>query len=80
MMSALTSSLGKMLFASGLALAGFGLLLMLMEKSGGFRLGRLPGDISIQREGFSFFFPVTTMMLLSALASLFFWIVGAIRR
>lgn len=38
-------------------------------------LGRLPGDISIQRQGFSFFFPLTTSLLLSAVLSLVFWLV-----
>ncbi len=33
-------------------------------------LGRLPGDIMIQREGFSFFFPITTMILVSVVVSL----------
>jgi hypothetical protein len=37
-------------------------------------LGRLPGDISIQRPGFSFFFPLTTSLLLSAVLSLVFWL------
>jgi hypothetical protein len=38
-------------------------------------LGRLPGDIAIQRPGFSFFFPLTTSLLLSAVLSLVFWLV-----
>lgn len=33
-------------------------------------LGRLPGDIAIQRDGFSFFFPITTMILVSVIVSL----------
>ena len=36
-------------------------------------LFRLPGDIVIERPGFRFFFPVTTMLLLSALISLAAW-------
>ncbi|MDQ2076070.1 DUF2905 domain-containing protein [Marinimicrobium sp. ABcell2] len=32
-------------------------------------LGRLPGDIIIRREGFTFFFPITTMILVSVLLS-----------
>jgi hypothetical protein len=32
-------------------------------------LGRLPGDIRIEREGFRFYFPLTTMVLLSLLLS-----------
>jgi Protein of unknown function (DUF2905) len=37
-------------------------------------LFRLPGDIVIERPGFRFFFPVTTMLLLSVLISLAAWI------
>ncbi len=37
-------------------------------------LFRLPGDIVIDRPGFKFFFPITTMLLISALISLLAWI------
>ncbi len=36
-------------------------------------LGRLPGDIRIQRENFSFYFPLASCLLVSALTSLIFW-------
>ncbi len=35
--------------------------------------GRLPGDITIERENFSFYFPLTTGLLVSALLSLLLW-------
>lgn len=38
--------------------------------------GQLPGDIVIRRENTTFYFPVTTMILASALLSLIFWISG----
>jgi hypothetical protein len=37
-------------------------------------LGRLPGDIVIQREGFRLYFPLTTGILLSLIVSLLFWL------
>ena len=37
-------------------------------------LFRLPGDIVIQRPGFQFFFPITTMILISAVLTLIAWI------
>ncbi len=37
-------------------------------------LGRLPGDIAVQRENFSFHFPIVTCLLLSALATLVMWL------
>jgi hypothetical protein len=37
-------------------------------------LGRLPGDIVIQRENFRFYFPITTMVLVSLVVSVIFWL------
>ncbi len=37
-------------------------------------LGKLPGDIRIQRENFSFYFPLATCLVISALLSLIFWL------
>ena len=37
-------------------------------------LGRLPGDILIQRDGFTFYFPITTMLIVSAVLTLIFWL------
>ena len=37
-------------------------------------IGRLPGDIRIEKENFRFYFPVTTMILLSILISLLLWL------
>ena len=36
--------------------------------------GRLPGDIHIQRDGFEFFFPITTGLLVSVVLSLLIWL------
>ncbi len=37
-------------------------------------LGRLPGDIVVDRPGFRFFFPLTTMIILSVVLSLLLWL------
>lgn len=37
-------------------------------------IGRLPGDIFIQRENFSFYFPITSGILLSVILSVLFWL------
>ena len=37
-------------------------------------LGRLPGDIIIERENFRFYFPLTTMILVSVLLSVLVWL------
>ncbi len=64
--------LGKMLVLLGLVLIAIGLLLW----AGGRIpwLGRLPGDIIIKRERFSFYFPIVTCILISLLLSLLFYI------
>jgi hypothetical protein len=45
-----------------------------------FRLGRLPGDIVHKGEHTTFYFPLTTSILLSAGLSLLFWILSRLRR
>jgi hypothetical protein len=37
-------------------------------------IGHLPGDIHIERKGFSFYFPITTSIIISAVLSILFWI------
>jgi len=37
-------------------------------------LGRLPGDIVIERDNFRFYFPITSMVLVSLVVSLIFWL------
>ncbi len=58
------SQLGKWLIIGGLGVAAMGGALWLMGRAG-IPLGRLPGDIRIEREGFSFYFPLTTCILVS---------------
>jgi len=45
-----------------------------------FRLGRLPGDIVHEGEHTTFYFPITTSILLSVGLSLLFWLISRIRR
>ncbi len=59
--------MGKTLVFVGLGIAGLGLLIMI-----GVPLGRLPGDISIKRDGFSFYFPLTTSIVVSIILTLAF--------
>ncbi len=66
------NDLGKALIAAGLLLVGIGLLVTFGIKFG--FLGKLPGDIRIERENFTFFFPFGTCLLISLLLSLLFWL------
>lgn len=63
---------GKVLIIAGLILLGAGLLFTFGGKIP--FLGKLPGDIRIERENFSFYFPLGTCILLSVLLSLILWL------
>ena len=67
-------SLARVLIVFGVVLALLGGLLLLAGKSP--LLGRLPGDIIIRRENWSFYFPLTTSILLSILLTLLFSLFG----
>ena len=60
----------KVLIILGLAILVLGLAWPWL---GQLPLGRLPGDFVIERENFRFYFPLTTMIIISALVSLVFW-------
>lgn len=66
------SGLGKVLIVSGCLMALLGIFLVFSDKIPW--LGRLPGDIFIKREKFSFYFPLTTCILISLLFSLIFFL------
>lgn len=66
------SAFGRMLVLMGIVLVAIGLLVMASGKVPG--LFRLPGDIVIKREGFTFFFPLTTSLLISLVLTLVFYL------
>jgi hypothetical protein len=68
------SDLGKMLVGFGVLLVIVGVILMLAGTfSGrGSWIGRLPGDIHVQRGNWTFYFPLATSLLLSLLLTLVF--------
>ncbi|ABK99264.1 DUF2905 domain-containing protein [Pelobacter propionicus] len=66
------SGLGRSLIITGLILVVAGVVITFSPRIPW--LGKLPGDIHVQRENFSFFFPLTTCILLSALLSLILWL------
>ena len=65
--------IGRMLIVFGLMIVAMGILLTFADKLP-FRLGRLPGDIHIQGKNSSFYFPLTTCILVSVLISIVLWI------
>jgi hypothetical protein len=66
-------SVGRILVVLGVVLVGLGLLLTLGEKLP-LRIGRFPGDIYIHGKNTTFYFPIITCILLSALFSLVIWL------
>ena len=58
--------IGKVLIGMGLVLVLFGLFVSVV--------GKLPGDIVIKKENFTFYFPIATSILLSVLLSLLFYL------
>lgn len=65
--------LGKLLIMLGFFLIITGLLLMFSDKIP-LHFGRLPGDISYQKGNFSFYFPLTTSIVLSVIFSLLIYL------
>ena len=63
--------MSRFLITLGIVLVVAGLAWPFLAKLG---LGRLPGDIHIEREGFSFYLPITTGLIISAVISLVLWL------
>jgi hypothetical protein len=63
--------MGRLLIILGLVLAGVGLLITL-----GLPIGRLPGDFSVRRGNFSFYFPLTTSIIASIILTLIMMFFG----
>jgi hypothetical protein len=66
-------SFGRILIVAGLLLAAAGLLLTLAERLP-IKLGRLPGDIAYHGKNGTFYFPLATCLVLSAVLSLVLWL------
>jgi len=65
--------LGKSIIAIGIVLVIVGFIITIAGKVPG--VGKLPGDIFIKKENFSFYFPLTTCILLSIIFSaIMYWI------
>ena len=61
----------RILITIGVVLIVLGLLWPLLQKLG---LGRLPGDLAIEKENFKFYFPITTSIIVSIVLTLLFWL------
>jgi len=68
------ATIGRILIAFGLLIALAGVVLVLVGRVPW--IGRLPGDIHIQRGNFTFYFPLATSLLLSLALTLVFYLLG----
>ena len=63
--------MNKILVFIGIVIIVVGLLWPVISKM---PFGKLPGDIAIKKEGFQLYFPITTMIIISLVLSVIFWL------
>jgi tellurite resistance protein TehA-like permease len=68
------NDVGKILIAFGLLIALVGVVLVLVGRVPW--IGRLPGDLHLQRGNWTFYFPLATSLLLSLVLTLVFYVIG----
>jgi hypothetical protein len=68
------NDIGKLLIGFGLLIAALGVVLVLVGRLPW--LGRLPGDVYVQRGQWTFYFPLATSILVSLVLTLLFWVLG----
>lgn len=71
--------LAKLLIIAGIVIAVAGIALYLGGKVNYFGLGRMPGDIRIERENFKFYLPLGTSILISIILSAVLYLIGRLR-
>jgi len=69
------NNLAKLIIILGAIIICFGFLLLLFSKVRIPYLGRLPGDIFIQKKNFTFYFPLTTSIILSIVLSIILYFI-----
>jgi hypothetical protein len=76
------SNAGKLIACIGIVLTLVGVFITVLGKfSGGLGwLGKLPGDILIKRDSFSFYFPLTTSILISVIVSVLAYLLSTFKR
>lgn len=75
-------NVARVLIVVGAIVVVLGVVLWLTDKAGWldrFPFGKLPGDIRVERDNFRFYFPLTTCLLLSAIATLILWLITRTR-
>lgn len=70
------SAIGRSLIVLGIVLIAVGIVFVVLERFPGIKIGRLPGDIYIRKDGWRFYFPLMTSVLLSLILSLILWLLS----
>ncbi len=70
------SGISKILITIGALFILAGILWPLLQKSG---LGHLPGDLSMHKQNYSIYFPITTSIILSIILTLIIWLIQKFR-
>jgi len=65
--------MSRLLITIGVVFIVLGVLWPLLGKLG---LGRLPGDISIHKDNFTFYFPIATSIVVSIVLTVILWLIG----
>ena len=68
--------IGRYLIVCGAVIVVAGIALVMVGKFPGLRIGRLPGDIYIERGNWRFYFPVVTSILLSLILTFVLWLLN----
>lgn len=70
----MTSQTGKYIIIAGIAIVVIGIIIYFFSDKLNW-IGRLPGDIRVEKENFKFYFPITTMILFSVLLTIIMQII-----
>ena len=70
----MNSETGKWIIGIGAIMIAVGIIIYFFHDKLNW-IGRLPGDIRIERENFRFYFPIVTMILLSLVGTLILWLI-----
>jgi len=70
----MNSETGKWIIGIGVIIILVGIIIYFFHDKLNW-VGRLPGDIRIEKENFKFYFPITTMILFSLLGTLIIWLI-----
>jgi len=72
--------LGKLLVSLGIAFVVIGALLIAGSKVSFLGLGRLPGDIAYRGRNVSFYLPLVSCLIISAVVTMLFWLISFLAR